>query len=78
MIFEYFFFTNLLVFGCHDGKQSNSAVWTRFICLVEDYSRNISVIFCQNICFEIAINANFHFSHYKSMATISCHSNQSS
>ena len=25
-----------------------------------------------------AINANFHFSHYKSMATISCKSNQSS
>ena len=25
-----------------------------------------------------AIHANFHFSQYKSMATISCHSNQSS
>ena len=30
----------------------------------------------QNICSETAKNANFHFSHYKSMATISYHSNQ--
>ena len=34
--------------------------------------------FFQNICIETAVNANFHFSHYKSMATVSCHSNQSS
>ena len=31
-----------------------------------------------NICSETAIIANFHFSHYKSMETISFHSNQSS
>ena len=31
-----------------------------------------------NICSETAKIANFHFSHYKSMATISFHSNQSS
>ena len=31
-----------------------------------------------NICSETAKIANFHFSHYKSMETISCHSNQSS
>ena len=31
----------------------------------------------QNICSEIAIQANFHFSHYKSMITLSCHSNES-
>ena len=37
---------------------------------VEDYSRNISVNVCQNICSEMAINANFHFSHYKSMKTL--------
>ena len=43
-----------------------------------DHSRNISVKFCQNICNEIAVNANFHFSHNKSIATIKCHSNQSS
>ena len=29
------------------------------------------------ICNEIALNANLHFSHYKSMGTLSCHSNQS-
>ena len=32
--------------------------------------------FCQNICNEIAINANFHFSHFKSIETLSCHSNK--
>ena len=37
--------------------------------------------FCKknlNACSETAKIANFHFSHYKSMETISCHSNQSS
>ena len=37
--------------------------------------------FCKkipNISIETEKNANFHFSHYKSMGTISCHSNQSS
>ena len=34
--------------------------------------------FYLNICSETAKIANFHFSHYKSMETISCHSNQSS
>ena len=32
----------------------------------------------QNICSETAKIANFHFSHYKSMEIVSCHSNQSS
>ena len=31
----------------------------------------------QNICSKTEINANFHFSHYKSMETLSCHSNES-
>ena len=31
-----------------------------------------------NITNETAETVNFHFSHYKSMGTISCHSNQSS
>ena len=31
-----------------------------------------------NISNETAETVNFHFSHYKSMGTISCHSNQSS
>ena len=30
-----------------------------------------------NISSETAETVNFHFSHYKSMGTISCHSNQS-
>ena len=35
--------------------------------------------FCQNTCTcsEIAIKTYFHFSHYKSMETLSCHSNES-
>ena len=33
--------------------------------------------FFQNICSNIEINANFHFSHYKSMETLCCHSNES-
>ena len=32
----------------------------------------------QNIPSETEKNVNFHFSHYKSMGTISCHSNQGS
>ena len=47
------------------------------ICLAEDYSRNISVKLCHNICSEIAIKAKFHFSHYKSMETLSCQSKKS-
>ena len=39
----------------------NSYVW------LEDYTRNISVNFCQNIYSEIAIKLNFHFFHRKSM-----------
>ena len=42
------------------------------------YSLNISVNFFSNITSETAETVNFHFSHYKSMGTISCHSNQSS
>ena len=42
--------------------------------ILEEHFKNV----CQNICSEIAINASFHYSHYKSMATINCHSNQSS
>ena len=39
MILSYF--SQIYPFGWH-GNQSNSAAWTKFICLVEDYSRNIS------------------------------------
>ena len=48
----------------------------KFIWIVEDYSRNISVKKNLNICSETAKIANFHFFHYKSMETISFHSNQ--
>ena len=34
-------------------------------------------IFLQNICSNTEINANFHFFHYKSMETLSFHSNES-
>ena len=54
-----------------------SAVWTKFIYVVEDYSRNISEKFCQTVCSKIEIKAYFHFSHYKSMETLSCHSDES-
>ena len=43
--------------------------------------RLLKKLFCKknlNICSETANVANFHFSRYKSMETISCHSNQSS
>ena len=45
---------------------------------MEDYSINISVKKKSNILNDLAEIVNFHFSHYKSMGTISCHSNQSS
>ena len=45
---------------------------------MEDYSINISVKFFSNIPNDLAEIVNFHFSHYKPMGTISCHSNQSS
>ena len=42
---------------------------------VENYSINISV---KIKFYETVEISNFHFSHYKSIETISCHSNQSS
>ena len=35
-------FSKIYPLCCH-GNQSNSAIWTKFIWMVEDYSRNISV-----------------------------------
>ena len=34
-------------------------------------------MFCENTCNAIAIKTYFHFSHYKSMETLSCHSKES-
>ena len=46
---------------------------------MEDYSINISVKKkISNIPNDLAEIVDFHFSHYKSMETLSCHSNQSS
>ena len=45
---------------------------------MEDFSINISVKKNSNIPNDLAEIVNFHFSHYKSMGTLSCHSNQSS
>ena len=45
----------------------NSAISTKFICLVDNYWRNISV----------KLSAYFHFSHCKSLETLSCHSDES-
>ena len=55
----FFIFSQIYPFGCH-GNQSNSAVWTKFICLIEDYSRKIFEKIC--ISSEIEIKAFFHFS----------------
>ena len=53
------------------------AIWTKVVCKMEDYSINIFVKKKSNISSETAETVNFQFSHYKSMGTISCHSNQS-
>ena len=71
------FFLQIYPLGCHDNR-SNSAVWTKFIRFIEDYSRNISVKLLSKYLQWESNKANFHFSHYKSMETISCHSYQSS
>ena len=52
--------------------------WTKVVCNMEDYSINIFAKKISNILNDLAEIVNFHFSHYKSMGTISCHSNQSS
>ena len=39
--------------------------------------KQLSKMYCQNTCNEIAINVNSHFSHYKPMETLSCHSRKS-
>ena len=40
--------------------------------------KHFSKTFVKISAFNTEINANFHFSHYKSIETISCHSNQRS
>ena len=51
-------------------NKSNSAIWTKLIGIIEDYSGNISVVKkSKNKCREIHVakTAAFHFSHYISM-----------
>ena len=40
--------------------------------------RTTQKTYLSNISSETAETVNFHFSHYKSLGTVSCHSNQSS
>ena len=61
---------------CRPVNQSNQAIWTKVAQNMDDYSISISVK--TNIPNDLAEIVNFHFSHYKSMETLSCHSNQSS
>ena len=71
------FFSKIYTLCCHDN-QSNSAIWTKFMWIVEYYLRNISVKKKKkilNTCNEPAKIANFHFSHYKTLETTSFHSN---
>ena len=67
----WFFFSKIYPLCCH-GNHSNSAIWTKFIWIVEDYSWKIYVEKNLNICSETAKIATFYFSHYMSMETISC------
>ena len=59
-------FAQILCLGCN-GKNSKFEIWTKFMCNVRDYSRNIAVNFCQNISNEK--NGYFHFTHYEPMET---------
>ena len=61
--FTYFFLT---IFGWH-GNQFNSKAWKKFIYLVENFSRNISIkLFSQYLQGDRKKN-NFHFFQYNSM-----------
>ena len=59
-------------------NQSNQALLTKVAQNMGDYLINISVKKKSNIPNHLAEIVNLHFSHYKSMETLSCHSNQSS
>ena len=39
----YNIFSKIYPLCSHDGNQSNSAIWTKFIWIIQDYSSNISV-----------------------------------
>ena len=74
-IFEYFF-ENLPFFV---AMATNQIQWFRQISYESQRTTQETFLLeNQNICSETAKIANFHFSYYKSMATIRCHSNQRS
>ena len=73
---DFLIFSHIWPFRCHDS-QSNWEVITKIICLIEDNSINISETLLSKYLQWKAINAIFIFSHYKSMETLSCHSNES-
>ena len=75
--FFLFFFFLIYPFSCH-GNQTNSAAWIKFICFIEDYSRNISIKLLSKYLQWDSNKCQFPLFHYKSMETISCHNNQSS
>ena len=52
-----FFYYRILVSMATNNKMDNSHMW-----LNEDYSRNISIKKCQNICNDVASNVIFPFS----------------
>ena len=73
--FEYF---SKIYPWCRPVNQLNQAIWTTVVWDMEDY---FFKYFCKknsNVPNDLAEIVNFHFPHYKSMGTISCHSNQSS
>ena len=74
-IFKHFFKIDPF---CRADNQSNSPIWTKVVWNVEDYSIYISVKKIQISPMRHEKIVNFLFSHYKSMGTLSCHSNQSS
>ena len=71
-----YFFTNL-TFRLPIGNQQIERFGLKWYAWWRTTQQTFVQNFCQNICNEIAINLNFHFSHCKSMETLSCHSNQS-
>ena len=63
-----------LTFSCHGNKSKRGL---KFHAWWRTTQQTILKNFCQNTCNKTVIKPNFNFSHYKSMETLSCHSNQS-
>ena len=75
-IFEYFFFENL-AFQLPWPPIKISDLDKIHMVGKGLLQKHFCKTFFKNICSNTEINANFHFSHYKSMETLSCHSNES-